>query len=129
MLFTALAYASLFFINPKSAVSSLIKTPKSIAFSNEIVLSAIAPVIVSFPKIDEEVHGLLLVTYLLASNKKIIEEVSSIARQRGINITTIETLVSAYIPRNTYVYEGLEIGRFEDFKKNIRHCDGSNVLR
>ena len=74
---------------------------------------------VSFPKIDEEVHGLLLVTYLLASNKKIIEEVSSIARQRGINITTIETLVSAYIPRNTYVYEGLEIGRFEDFKKNL----------
>lgn len=74
---------------------------------------------VSFSKIDEEVNGLLLVTYLLASNKQVIEEVASIARQRGINITTIEALVCAYIPRNSYFFEGLEIGRFEDFKRNL----------
>ena len=73
----------------------------------------------SFSKIDETSKGLLLTTYLVASNKQIIKEVTGMARQRGINITTIESLVCAYIPRNSYYYEGLEIGRYEDFKKNL----------
>lgn len=72
-----------------------------------------------FTKLDEKTEGLLLTTYLLATSKENLEEITKIAQQRGINMTTIEKLVSAYIP-NEYICDGkYSIGRKEDFKKNV----------
>ena len=71
-----------------------------------------------FPKIDEQRQGLLLVTYLLATTKQSLEEVVSIGQNRGINITTLSQLVSAFIPKK-YLYDGYDISRKEDFKKNL----------
>ena len=102
-----------------------------------------------FTKLDEKTEGLLLTTYLLATSKENLEEITKIAQQRGINMTTIEKLVSAYIPneyilrvfenikhvsdtfndenrvpyyliRTEYICDGkYSIGRKEDFKKNV----------
>lgn len=71
-----------------------------------------------FPKIDEQRQGLLLATYLLATTKQSLEEVVSIGQNRGINITTLSQLVSAFIPKK-YLYDGYDISRKEDFKKNL----------
>jgi len=72
-----------------------------------------------FTKLDEKTEGLLLTTYLLATSKENLEEITKIAQQRGINMTTIEKLVSAYIS-NEYICDGkYSIGRKEDFKKNV----------
>lgn len=72
-----------------------------------------------FPKLDEKKEGLLLSTYLIATTKDTIEKTTAIAQERGINITELKGLVSAFIP-NDYLYENkYKIGRYEDFKKNI----------
>lgn len=72
-----------------------------------------------FSKLNEESSGLILSTLLLASTKESITTITSLAQKRGINITTIEKLVSAYIP-NEYIYDGkYRIGRKEDFQKNV----------
>lgn len=72
-----------------------------------------------FPKIKEEREGLLLVTYLIATKKKDLEEITKLAQRRGINISNLEKLVSAFIP-NSYLGNGkYAIGRMEDFKKNL----------
>lgn len=72
-----------------------------------------------FPKLDEKKEGLLLSTYLIATTKDTIEKTAAIAQERGINITELKGLVSAFIP-NDYLYENkYKIGRYEDFKKNI----------
>ena len=72
-----------------------------------------------FSKFNEESSGLILSTLLLASTKESITTITSLAQKRGINITTIEKLVSAYIP-NEYIYDGkYRIGRKEDFQKNV----------
>lgn len=74
---------------------------------------------VEFTKIDEKSQGILLTAFLLGTTKKSIEEISRVAQERGINITTIEKLVSAFIPKN-YLYTGkYQIGRKEDFLKNL----------
>lgn len=72
-----------------------------------------------FSKLNEESSGLRLCALLLASTKENITTITSLAQERGINITTIEKLVSAYIP-NEYIYDGkYRIGRKEDFQKNV----------
>ena len=73
-----------------------------------------------FFKLDEKTEGLLLTTYLLATTKENLEEITKIAQQRGINMTTIERLVSIYIS-DGYKYDGkYSIGKKEDFKKNVQ---------
>lgn len=72
-----------------------------------------------FLKFDEETEGLIFTTYLLATSKDSIEEVTRMAQERGINISTIKQLVSAFIPKD-YLYDGkYKIGKMEDFKKNL----------
>lgn len=72
-----------------------------------------------FPKIDEKEEGLLLVTYLLATNKDALEEVTAFAQERGINLTELKNLVCAFIA-NDYLYNNKHrIGRKDDFRKNI----------
>lgn len=72
-----------------------------------------------FPKIDEKEEGLLLVTYLIATNKDALEEVTSFAQERGINLTELKNLVCAFIA-NDYLYNNkYRIGRKDDFTKNI----------
>lgn len=72
-----------------------------------------------FSKIDEEKEGLLLISYLLGSNKENIEKITKMAQERGINITNIEKLVGAFISTN-YLYDGkYKIGSKEDFEKNV----------
>lgn len=73
-----------------------------------------------FFKLDEKTEGLLLTTYLLATTKENLEEITKIAQQRGINMITIERLVSIYIS-DGYKYDGkYSIGKKEDFKKNVQ---------
>lgn len=72
-----------------------------------------------FPKIDEKEEGLLLVTYLIATNKDALEEVTAFAQERGINLTELKNLVCAFIA-NDYLYNNkYRIGRKDDFTKNI----------
>ena len=72
-----------------------------------------------FPKIDEKEEGLLLVTYLIATNKDALEEVTAFAQERGINLTELKNLVCAFIA-NDYLYNNKHrIGRKDDFRKNI----------
>lgn len=72
-----------------------------------------------FPKIDEKEEGLLLVTYLIATNKDALEEVTAFAQERGINLTELKKLVCAFIA-NDYLYNNKHrIGRKDDFRKNI----------
>ena len=72
-----------------------------------------------FPKIDEKEEGLLLVTYLIATNKDALEEVAAFAQERGINLTELKNLVCAFIA-NDYLYNNKHrIGRKDDFRKNI----------
>lgn len=72
-----------------------------------------------FLKFDEETEGLIFTTYLLATSKDSIEEVTRMAQERGINISTIKQLVSAFISKD-YLYDGkYKIGKMEDFKKNL----------
>ena len=72
-----------------------------------------------FPKIDEQRQGLLFTTYLLATTKQSIEEIVSIAQNRGINISNLAQLVCAFISKK-YLYDGThDISRKEDFKKNL----------
>lgn len=72
-----------------------------------------------FPKIDEKEEGLLLVTYLIATNKDALEEVTAFAQERGINLTKLKNLVCAFIA-NDYLYNNKHrIGRKDDFRKNI----------
>lgn len=72
-----------------------------------------------FPKIDEKEEGLLLATYLIATNKDALEEVTAFAQERGINLTELKNLVCAFIA-NDYLYNNkYRIGRKDDFTKNI----------
>ena len=72
-----------------------------------------------FPKIDEKEEGLLLVTYLIDTNKDALEEVTAFAQERGINLTELKNLVCAFIA-NDYLYNNkYRIGRKDDFTKNI----------
>ena len=72
-----------------------------------------------FSKINEASTGLVLTSLLLGSSKENILDVTSLARERGINITTIEKLISAYLP-NEYLWNGkYKIGMKDDFKKNL----------
>lgn len=72
-----------------------------------------------FPKLDERREGLLLTAYLTATTKDSLEEITKLAQERGINITELKDLVSAFIP-NDYLFDGkYKIGRKEDFSKNI----------
>lgn len=74
---------------------------------------------VGFVRFHEDTSGLILTSLLLGSTKKIIEDVTSLARERGINLTTSQQLISAYLPR-TYLWNGrYHIGKMEDFKKNL----------
>lgn len=74
---------------------------------------------VGFVRFREDTSGLILTSLLLGSTKKIIEDVTSLARERGINLTTSQQLISAYLPR-TYLWNGrYHIGKMEDFKKNL----------
>ena len=74
---------------------------------------------VVFVRFHEDTSGLILTSLLLGSTKKIIEDVTSLARERGINLTTSQQLISAYLPR-TYLWNGrYHIGKMEDFKKNL----------
>lgn len=74
---------------------------------------------VGFVRFREDTSGLILTSLLLGSTKEIIEEVTSLARERGINLTTSQQLISAYLPR-TYLWNGrYHIGKMEDFKKNL----------
>lgn len=88
-------------------------TPKNI----EEVLSTMQKL--EFPKIDEQDEGLLLVTYLIATNKKALEEVVAFSQERGINLTELKSLVNAFIS-NDYLYNNkYKIGRKDDYPKNI----------
>lgn len=72
-----------------------------------------------FVRFREDTSGLILTSLLLGSTKEIIEDVTSLARERGINLTTSQQLISAYLPR-TYLWNGrYHIGKMEDFKKNL----------
>lgn len=72
-----------------------------------------------FPKLDEKTEGLILITYLIATTKTTLEEITKFAQNRGINLTELKDLVCAYIP-NDYLYENkFAIGRKEDFIKNM----------
>lgn len=74
---------------------------------------------VGFVRFREDTSGLILTSLLLGSTKEIIEDVTSLARERGINLTTSQQLISAYLPR-TYLWNGrYHIGKMEDFKKNL----------
>lgn len=74
---------------------------------------------VGFVRFHEDTSGLILTSLLLGSTKKIIEDVTSLAKERGINLTTSQQLISAYLPR-TYLWNGrYHIGKMEDFKKNL----------
>lgn len=74
---------------------------------------------VGFVRFHEDTSGLILTSLLLGSTKEIIEDVTSLARERGINLTTSQQLISAYLPR-TYLWNGrYHIGKMEDFKKNL----------
>ena len=74
---------------------------------------------VGFVRFREDTSGLILTSLLLGSTKEIIEVVTSLARERGINLTTSQQLISAYLPR-TYLWNGrYHIGKMEDFKKNL----------
>ncbi len=72
-----------------------------------------------FSKLNEETSGLRLCALLLASTKENITTITSLAQERGINITTIEKLVSAFISNN-YRWDGkYKVGKKEDFQKNL----------
>lgn len=72
-----------------------------------------------FSKLNEESSGLRLCALLLASTKENITTITSLAQERGINITTIEKLVSAFISNN-YRWDGkYKVGKKEDFQKNL----------
>lgn len=74
---------------------------------------------VGFVRFHEDTSGLILTSLLLGSTKEIIEDVTSLARERGINLTTSQQLISTYLPR-TYLWNGrYHIGKMEDFKKNL----------
>lgn len=73
-----------------------------------------------FPKLDEGKDGLLLITYLIATTEESLEEVTTIARERGINMSILSRIVSAFIP-NKYLFDNkYKIGRKEDFKRNLK---------
>ena len=72
-----------------------------------------------FPKLDEGKEGLLLIAYLIATTKEILEEVTEMARERGINISILAKLASAFIPNNYLYRNKYKIGRKEDFKENL----------
>lgn len=74
---------------------------------------------VGFVRFREDTSGLILTSLLLGSTKEILEDITRLARERGINLTTSQQLISAYIPRS-YLWDGrYHIGKMEDFKKNL----------
>lgn len=74
---------------------------------------------VGFSKLREESSGLILTSLLLGSTKDIVHDITNLAGERGVNLTTIEKLVSAYLP-NRFLWDGCyQIGKMEDFKKNL----------
>lgn len=74
---------------------------------------------VGFVRFREDTSGLILTSLLLGSTKEILEDITRLARERGINLTTSQQLISAYIPRS-YLWDGCyHIGKMEDFKKNL----------
>lgn len=72
-----------------------------------------------FPKIEEETEGLLLITYLIATTKDTLEEITNFSRERGINLSKLKPLVCAFIPREVLYEKKYKIGRKEDFVKNV----------
>lgn len=73
-----------------------------------------------FPKFDEEKQGLLLITYLIYTTKETLKEITLISQERGINISNISELVSAFIPNKKKYKNKYKIGKLEDFKKNVK---------
>ena len=74
---------------------------------------------VGFVRFREDTSGLILTSLLLGSTKEILEDITRLARERGINLTTSQQLISAYLPCS-YLWNGrYHIGKMEDFKKNL----------